>query len=228
MTAAVATTCPGRQVLRGCLVAGVAVATVPLGASALGIDVVDVHHRPEPYPGGLGVQRRLVPCRAHRLPAGLGPHGGLAGDVEVDSLDLVRPGGDQVHQQPLHVIEVTGLDRERGRALIAQELAPVARKLHALLSPSRDRSTPLSGTPCARSTSRTARTESLDWAKDSAGAFPRRMTLNRTRARSGTAFTLAAPYAAPPHGRSTICMPHIQPPRPPQYRLNRAVHRRTG
>src|SRR5262249_46186783 len=61
----------------------------------------------------------------------------------------------------------------------------------------------------------TVRTEPLAWAKDCAGVCSRQMILNRTQTRSGIAFTLAAPYAATPHGRSTICMPPIQPAPPP-------------
>jgi hypothetical protein len=53
---------------------------------------------------------------------------------------------------------------------------------------------------------RTARTAARAASNAAAGACSTRTILNRIRTRSGTAFTLAAPNAVMPHGRSTICM----------------------
>jgi hypothetical protein len=97
MTAAETHYMPRCQVLCGCL-AACSVAAIALEVDVLGVDV-DVHDGAEPGTRCFGLQLRFVSCHSDCLAAGFGPQSGFAGDVEVDSLDLVCPGCDHVDQQ---------------------------------------------------------------------------------------------------------------------------------
>lgn len=112
----------GRQILGGRLAAR-AVPAIPLGSDMLGIDVVNVQDGPQPHSRGLGVQFGFAPSRTDRLPAGLRSQIALAGYIEVDPVYLIGACGDHIDEQGLDVIESTGLNGERGLALVPDELA---------------------------------------------------------------------------------------------------------
>jgi hypothetical protein len=164
--------------------------------------------RAKPDPSFLSVELGLAARGGNSLSSGLSTQVRFASDIELNRLDLVGACRDNVDQQTLHVVEVGGLQRKRRLALIAEDLRSAPKLLHELRRSRRDRSIPESGTWWARSASLTARTASLATTNARDGVCSSQITLKRARTKSGTAFTLAAPYAAIPQGRSIICMPH--------------------